>query len=118
MGTSIEGALQLSVPSYPRGLILGDVSQPTQSIYEESATQQYHLGTPLVYSDGRKFRYARNGGTALSKALMTTSEPLYARATEETQSTYGTSAAVGDTEIYIDVTTGGRWPADEYAYGF
>ena len=117
MGTSIEGVLALTPPSYPRGLILGDVSQPTQSIYEQSATQQYHLGTKLVYSDGRCFRYARNGGDALAKCYMTTSEALNARSTEELQSTYGTSAEVGDYEIDIDVTTAGTWVEDEYADG-
>lgn len=118
MGTPIEGVFTLAIPSYPRGIILGDTSQPKQTIYEESATQQYHLGTKLVYTDGRIFRYARNGGTALSKALMTTSEALYARAVEELQATSGTAVEIGDMEITIDLTTGGTWVENEYADGF
>lgn len=119
MGVSLEGAFQLTLPSYPQGVIFGDESQPRdQSIYEQSSTQKYELGTKLVFSDGRVFRYARNGGTALSKSLMTTSEALYGRAVEELQSTYGTSAEIGDVEIDIDVTTGGSWTDDEFAGGF
>jgi len=118
MGVSLEGAFQLTLPSYPRGIILGDQSEPKQTIVEQSSTQEYEVGTKLVYSDGRVFRYARNGGTALSKAYMTTSEALYARAVDELQSTYGTSAEVGDVEIDIDVATGGSWTDNEYAGGF
>lgn len=118
MGTPIEGVFTLTIPSYPRGILHGDESQPTQSIYEESSTQQYHLGTKLVYTDGRVFRYARNGGTALTKALMTTSEALYARAVEELQATSGTAVAIGDQEIIVDVTTGGTWAANEWDDGF
>jgi len=118
MGTNVEGVFQLTLPSYPRGIILGDESEPLLGIYEESSTQKYHLGTKVEYSDGRIFRYARNGGVALSKALMCTSEALYARAVEELQGTYGTSAEVGDQEIDIDVTTGGTWVEDEFGDGF
>jgi len=104
MGTSSEGVLTLTPPSYPRGIILGDESQPLQTIYEESSTQNYHCGTKLVYSDGRVFRYAKNGGTALTRAHMNTAEAAVANCVAETQSVSGTSADVGDLEITIDVT--------------
>lgn len=119
MGTSIEGAMQLTLPSYAcPGILLGDVSEPLQSIYETSSTQNYELGTKLVYGDGRIFRYGKNGGTNLAKAYMTTGEALNARALEEAQATYGTSAEIGDVELDIDVTTGGTWVENEYAGGF
>jgi len=118
MGTSIEGVLTLTPPAFAQGIILGDESEPLLGIYEQSADQKYHLGTKLEFADGRVFRYAKNGGTGLSKAYMTTSEALNARAVEELQSTYGTSAEVGDLEIDIDVTTGGTWTADAFADGF
>ena len=118
MGTTVEGTFQLTAPTYPKGILLGDITEPTQSIVEESSTQHYHLNTSLVYSDGRKFRYSKNGGTALSKALMTTSEALYGYVLEETQSTYGTSAEIGDHEIDIDVTTGGSYTENEFADGW
>lgn len=118
MGTSIEGAMQLTVPVYPRGVIFGDTSDPIDDIYTTSTTQKYEVGTKLVYSDGRVFRYAKNGGVALAKAYMTTSEALVARAVDELQTTYGTSAEIGDVEIDIDVTTGGTWADNEYSGGF
>jgi hypothetical protein len=120
MGTSIEGGLQLTVPVYAEGVLFGDVpgNQPKQAIDEISATQQHRLGTKLIYADGRVFRYAKNGGTALSKALMTTSEALNGRSTEELQSTYGTAAEIGDLEFDVDVTTGGTWVENEYSEGF
>jgi hypothetical protein len=118
MGTSREGVLTLTRPSFAKDIILASDGEPIQSIYEESLTQEYHLGTKLIYNDGRIFRYAKNGGTALSKALMTQGETIYAYSDDETQSTYGGSANVGDIEIDIDVTTGGSWTANEFAQGF
>jgi hypothetical protein len=118
MGLSNEGVFTLTATSYPNGVIQGSTSEPINSIFEESSTQEYHLGTKLVYDDGRVFRYAKNGGTGLSKALMTTSEALYGNASSETQSTYGTSATVGSRELELDVTTGGTWVENEYADGF
>lgn len=119
MGVSIESPWQLTAPTYAkRGSIFVPETQPLQDIHETSATQQYELGTRLVYPDGRMFRYAKNGGTALAKALMTTSEALVAAAIEELQSTYGASAAIGDYEIDVDVTTGTTWVENEFAGGF
>lgn len=118
MGTSIEGVLTLTPPSYPKGPLFGDVNQPSQSIYEESATPQYHLGTKLVYNDGRVFRYAKNGAVALSKALMTSAVALTANCYEQVQSTSGTSVEVGDYEIVVDVTNASGITDDLYADGF
>jgi len=38
---------------------------PAQGIYNESSTQKAVLGTRLEFNDGRVFRYAKNGATAL-----------------------------------------------------
>jgi hypothetical protein len=116
--SSAEGVFQLTPPSFPRGIIFGDTSEPLLSIYEESADQQYELGTKLVYSDGRVFRYTKNGAVALVKAKMSTAEAQTAAAVDEAQSTYGTSATVGQQEIDIDVTTGTTWTENAYAGGF
>lgn len=108
----------LSEPIHPKGILFGDVEQPIHDIYTTSSTQRYALGTKLVYSDGRVFRYAKNGGTALSKAYMTTSEALMAHTLEEIQASMGTSIEIGDYEFQIDVTTGGTFVEDEFAQGF
>jgi hypothetical protein len=118
MGTPLEGVITLEPDVYSKGVIFGDTEQPIQGIYEESSTQQLALGTKLVYGDGRVFRYAKNGGTALSKALMTASEALVTNVFDELQGTSGTSQEVGDQQILIDVTTGGTWVENEYANGF
>ena len=118
MGTSREGVLLLTPPAFADDIIFAGDGEPIQSVYEESSTQQYRCGTKLVYPDGRIFRYAQDGGTGLSKALMTEAEVDYAYCDAETQSTYGTSAAVGDIEIDLDVTTGGTWTENDFAGGF
>ena len=59
MGTPLEGVLTLTPPAFSKRLILGDTEQPKQTIYEESSTQELHVGTKLVYPDGRVFRYAK-----------------------------------------------------------
>lgn len=118
MGTSSEGVFQLTIPSFANSHILASDGEPITSIYETTTTQEHELGTKLVYTDGRVFRYARNGGTILAKALMTTSQALNARSVAETQSTYGTEANLTDQEIDIDVATGGTWTANEYSGGY
>lgn len=118
MGTSIEAPFQLTAPSFPEGIIFGDTSQPSQTIYEQSSTQQYVLGSQLVYPDGRKFRYAYNGGVALSKAYMTQSPAGVANCQEEIQTTSGASVAVGDQEIVVDVTSASAITDDLYAEGW
>ena len=117
MGTSIQGTFQLEVPSYPRGILYGDQVQPYQTEYEQSATQQYTLGTLLEYADGRKFRYARNGGVALAKAYMTCGASVVANVQAETQTTSGAAVAIGDQEIVIDVTNASGITDDLYAEG-
>lgn len=115
----MEFPSQLSIPAaYDTGILFGPWEQPKQSVFEESSTQNYALGTKLVYPANKQvFRYSKNGGTALSKAYMTTSEALMSSALEELQSTYGANADVGDYEIDVDVTTGGTYVENEFVGG-
>lgn len=102
----LEKPSLLTEPIFPKGIIWGDESEPLQGIYEQSVSQKYRLGTSLIYgSDGRKFRYAKNGGVALAKALMTQTRVL--------QTTYlvnqiqtGKTQTVGEYEITVLITTG------------
>jgi hypothetical protein len=114
----MESPKILTPTVYAKGILFGDVEKPQQSIYEASSTQKYALGTKLVYNDGRVFRYAKNGGTALAKALMTTSEALMSHTIEEIQASMGAGIEVGDYEFQIDVTTGGTYVENEFAEGF
>jgi len=117
MGVTLEGGLHLTAPSYPKGIILGDKSQPLQSIYEQSSTQNYHLGTKLMYDDGRVFRYALNGAVDLSKALMASSAATESKWFEIAQATSGTSVEIGDQEIIVDITTGSSKAENAWADG-
>lgn len=119
MGTSKEGPWQLAVPSYPKGIIFGDVSEPTQTVYEQSSTQQYRLGTFLTYSDGRKFRYGKCASTpALSKAYMTSGPANVTNCVAEAQATSGPNVEIGDQEIIVDVTNASGITDDLYAEGW
>lgn len=117
MGVNREGVLQLTPPSYADDIIFAGDGEPIQSIYEESSSQNYRVGTKLVYPDGRVFRYCKAGET-LSKALMTAAPENYAYCDAETQSTSGASADVGDVEIEIDVTGSGTWSENNFAGGY
>ena len=68
-----------------------------------SASQSYALGTKLESRDGRVWRYALAGGTALSPGLMGQSEAIAAEAIDEAQTGYTTS--IGDTSISILLAT-------------
>lgn len=99
-------------------LIYGDEMQPYQSIFEQSADQQFELGSLLWYSDGRKFRYSLAGATALSKAYMTCGATNEAKLVEEAQATSYAYGAVGAYEIIVDITTGSSFPENGLAGGY
>ena len=101
---SITGKTEVKELVLSKGVIFGDVAQPKQSIYEQSATQNYMLGTRLIYGDGREFRYARAGAVALAKALMCHGSIARTELFEEDQT--GNYPAVGDTTITVEIGTG------------
>lgn len=108
----------LTPTAYDQGILWGDREQPKQSVVTENASQQHALGTKLVFRDGRVYRYCKNGGTALSKAYMCTSEALMSQVTDKLQNVSGANIAVGDEEFVMDVTSGGTWVENEFAEGF
>tara|TARA_R100000687_G_scaffold78464_1_gene71859 strand:+ start:898 stop:1644 length:747 start_codon:yes stop_codon:yes gene_type:complete len=69
----------------------------------ETSTQRHPLGTAMVFQDGRRFRYAENGGTAIGEGLLVQTEAVVANHDEDL--VVATSASVGDTGI--SVTLGG-----------
>lgn len=82
-------------------MIQGD---PQEGLFTPTVDQQHRLGTGLEDARGRVWRYAKNGGSELQRALMAQSEELKAGLTNEVQTGYTTS--IGDTEITVLVTTG------------
>lgn len=88
------------------GILFGDVNQPIQDIYSESADQNYGLGTRLVYNDGREFRYARAGAVNLVKGYMGQASANLSNLVDEIQTVSGADQDAGDREITVDITTG------------
>jgi len=66
------------------------------NLHTAEATQKFALGTILELDDGtgRKFRYCKNGGSSLSKALMTVACLLDAQQLAYVQTGYGVAADV------------------------
>lgn len=92
-------------PQFARGILNERQTEPYQSIYEDSATQNFMLGTKLELADGRVFRYAYNGDVALVQARMNQSgvtAATYFTAIAQT----GYAQVVGDLDIRVLVTTG------------
>jgi hypothetical protein len=89
---------------------------PDSYVYSNTADQKYALGTILDLEDGRRFRYARAGTTALAVALMTQAEAATAQWLEEIQT--GKSGAIGDTTYAALITTGATPAVDEWAEGW
>lgn len=96
----------LSPPVFGKGLLFGDVEQPKQGIFEQSETQKLSVGTLVIFNDGRKYRYNKNGGTLLAKGLMNSGADQDAKLVAETQTTSGEAVEIDDVEIVVDITTG------------
>ena len=101
---SVTGKSEVAELVLPKGIIFGDTAQPKQTVYEQSVTPNYLVGTKLVYSDGREFRYARAGAVALAKALMTQGAVSDADLFEQDQAT--PFATAGETTVTVTIGTG------------
>lgn len=89
---------------------------PKQWIYSSSADQKYALGAVLDLPDGRRFRYALNGGVILYKALMAQAAAVEAKWVAEVQT--AKTAAVGDQDIPVLITTGSNLAAGWWDEGW
>lgn len=70
----------------------------SQGIHEESSRQKEILGTLRVLSDGRKFRYCKNGGVALTAGLATMGPDAVAN---HVNCAVAVAAAVGSKSVTI-----------------
>ena len=91
-------------------------SVPKQWIYSSSADQKYALGSVLDLPDGRRFRYAKNGGVILYKALMATAAAIETKWESEVQT--AKTASVGDQDIPVLITTASSLAANEWDEGY
>ena len=82
----------------------------------ETSDQKHKLGTRMQFPDGREFRYAHNGGTAIGEGLLVASEALVANHGDDGDLAVATTAAGSQT---ISVTVGGTAAAkDLYKEGY
>ena len=72
-----------------------------QQLFSSDATQRHPLGTKAVTTDGRVFRYVKNGGTAMATGKM---QQAPAQDTENDQLTPA-AAAIGATSITVTIGT-------------
>ncbi|MEE9529108.1 MAG: hypothetical protein V3V88_03565 [Dehalococcoidia bacterium] len=101
---SVTGKTEVKALVLDRGIIFADNSEPKQGVFEVSTTQEHLLGTELRFSDGRQYRYARAGATALTKNLMCQKGIDDADYNAEDQT--GNFPVIGDTTIVVEVATG------------
>ena len=85
-----------------------------QGLYSTSASKKERLGTLRTTDDGRRFRYALNGTTALTTGIAVSMVSVTA---EHIERTIVTAPAIGDTEVYVTVDTTAV-AADSYADGY
>lgn len=95
------------------GLLVGGTEQ---SILEESATQNYVLGSVKRDRYGRKFRYCLNGAVALVAGYMTQGPAVVANYTEEVQTGYAN--AIASVAGNVLITAGATPAADLFKDGW
>jgi hypothetical protein len=98
--------------AYPYQLLEHREIMGVQDLMEESATQNYPLGSRLALNDGRVFRYSKAGAVALGVATIAASPIL---ATERTDN-LSVAAVVNAKQVTI--TAVATMTDDEYADGF
>jgi hypothetical protein len=84
----------------------GPYGKPYQGIYQESETKKFPLGTRYFAGDGRVFRYAQAGATALIAGNTQEQSPFGGASTEiQATEAVAVAAAVGDTRLYVTAVT-------------
>ena len=91
---------------YERGILNGTAEEPKQGIYEQSATQQYELGTRIALEDGRAYRYCQAGAAALAPGELQQSA-LFGGSLSVVQTDVAVQAAadIGDSVVYLTTST-------------
>ena len=74
---------------------------PDQGIFEESSVQHANLGTRIAFEDGRVYRYAKNGATALAAGKFVKAGALVAQINKAVT----TAVSVGNNDITLTTTS-------------
>ena len=89
---------------------------PDSFIFATDTQQKYLLGTILDLPDGRRFRYAQAGGTALAVALMAQSAATQSQWVIQIQT--GKAGVIGDTDYDALITTGSTFVVNDWDEGY
>lgn len=84
----------------------------TQGLYQQSAVQNFELGTEVKLANGKKYVYCKAGATALAAGKLTQSPAQDANVMDKT---VAASVAIGATSVKIDAA--GAIVANAYAGG-
>lgn len=74
-----------------------------RDIWTPTSDQKFMLGAEYWTNDGRAFRYCKDGGSGIGKALMSTSFPVDAQGVNIAQTAYGVTA--GEKRFDVLLTT-------------
>ena len=105
----------MAITQYPR-IPVPSNAVPDNFVYSSTSDQKYALGTILDLEDGRRFRYAEVGAVIAYKALMC--QGPVAVANWETEVQTAKTAAVGDYDIPVLITTGSTFGANDWDEGW
>ena len=103
------------ITQYPR-IPIPSNAVPDSYVYASTADQKYALGTVLDLEDAIRFRYVYNGAVILYKALMAQAAAIETKWESEVQT--AKTAAVGDYDIPVLITTGSALAAHEWDEGW
>lgn len=92
--------------------LTGPATAFAQGIFSESSTQLHPLGETAVTNDGRTYRYAKAGGTALVKGK------LQQASAEDTSTQNLTAVAASAGDVSVSASSTVTITANEYANGF
>jgi hypothetical protein len=85
-----------------------------QSVFSQSATQKEELGALRILRDGRKFRYAKAGASALGAGKLTVSAAIGADVMDEASTAVH---AIGDT-VFSETITSATYVENYFAGGY
>jgi hypothetical protein len=108
---------EVLINGFPRHPIIYP-ARPRQEFYEQSLTQKHALGTRYVLDDGRVFRYASAGASALVAGDILSSAAFGGAATTvQNDLAVQAAAAIGATSVFLTTVTDAT-TLNQYAGGY
>ncbi len=101
----------MSYTNYNQAFRRDKFSEPAQSVaasnfFTPTVDQKYMLGCRFDLNDGRSFRYCKDGGSGLTRALMASSAVPIATLEEEVQTAQATAAGSIKFDVLITTSSG------------